>query len=165
MSSLNPLKAIEGLIVEHGSSVVQGKHIALLKEQLAILKEQILQREKETAILRAENAEFKSRIESLESENSDLKKEIAKLHENTDLSDNALKILNSLFNHGPCGDTERFRDEMGIQESEVEFYFDELKRSEFVSKRPVQMGLMGIVPVTACINENGRNEVMRRRSK
>jgi hypothetical protein len=39
--NLNPLSLIEDLINEHGSSVMQGKQLALLKEQITILKEQL----------------------------------------------------------------------------------------------------------------------------
>ena len=51
---------LEKLIEEHGSSAIQGKHIAFLKEQLATLKEQfnVAQR----------------RISELEAENDDLRK-------------------------------------------------------------------------------------------
>ena len=119
-------------------------------------------------------AELKSRVEQLErdhavevtalkQENEHLVAENLKLQPPSDISDIAIKILNGLFNHGPCGDTERFRSELGIQESEVEFYFDELKQRKLVSKRGIMMGANGIVPVTACITTDGRNEVMRRR--
>ncbi len=63
MPSLNPLKAIEELIVEHGSSVIQGKHIALLREQLSILKEQFTVLERENAHLKSENEKLKAKTE------------------------------------------------------------------------------------------------------
>ena len=41
----NPLSVlfapIEKLIIEHGSATIQAKHIAMLKDELAILKENI----------------------------------------------------------------------------------------------------------------------------
>jgi hypothetical protein len=53
---------IERLIEEHGSSSIQGKHIAFLREQLSILKEQF--------------AIAQRRVEQLESENADLRKQL-----------------------------------------------------------------------------------------
>ena len=55
---------LERLIEEQGSSTIQGKHIAFLREQLSVLKE-------EAARLEARNKEF-------EAENSDLRQQIDK---------------------------------------------------------------------------------------
>jgi hypothetical protein len=52
---------IEKLITEHGSAVVQEKHIALLKEQFSILER--------------ENTKLNTRLEKSESENKGLKTE------------------------------------------------------------------------------------------
>lgn len=77
--SSNPIKIISGLfeklIVEHGSAVVQGKHIALLKEQFSLLG-------KENSTLKSDNEVLKSKLQNLEKENIELKQKI-QLHNET----------------------------------------------------------------------------------
>jgi len=68
----NPITALSNLfskfVIEHGSAVVQEKHIALLKEQFSIL-------ERENTKLTAEKAELQSKNKILETENKALKDE------------------------------------------------------------------------------------------
>ena len=67
---MNPLKALLGplerLITEHGSAVVQGKHIALLKDQIVIL-------ERENAILRQKVIDLAAEKVILKTDNQNLK--------------------------------------------------------------------------------------------
>ena len=60
---------IERLIEEHGSAAIQGKHIAFLREQLAVLKEKSLESDRE-------NSTLKARVKELEAENADLRKKL-----------------------------------------------------------------------------------------
>jgi len=76
MSSLNPFQAIEKLIVEHGSSVVQEKHIAFLREQLSAIKEerslllkQLSDSGADNKILRSENENLNQKIKEYEKPN------------------------------------------------------------------------------------------------
>jgi predicted nucleic acid-binding Zn-ribbon protein len=73
---MNPIKALCTLlnrfIVEHGSADVQTKHIAFLKEQLELLKGQLVTCNQkmsdlanEKKHLEMENAELKTKIEKL----------------------------------------------------------------------------------------------------
>jgi ATP-dependent 26S proteasome regulatory subunit len=59
----NPITALSDLfgklVIEHGSAVIQEKHIALLKEQFTLLEK--------------ENTNLKSKIQILETENQNLK--------------------------------------------------------------------------------------------
>ena len=59
----NPITALYDLfgklVIEHGSAVIQEKHIALLKEQFALLEK--------------ENTNLKAKIQILEAENQDIK--------------------------------------------------------------------------------------------
>jgi len=57
------------LVVEHGSAEVQGKHIALFKDQLTLA-------DKKIAELETENAAIKSKFENAESELKESQKEI-----------------------------------------------------------------------------------------
>src|SRR5438874_152742 len=54
---------IERLIEEHGSAAIQGKHIAFLREQLSILKEQFAQAQRRIEELEAENSDLRQKLE------------------------------------------------------------------------------------------------------
>jgi hypothetical protein len=59
VSRMNPLSLIERLIEEHGSSAIQGKHLAMLKDEIAIL----LRKNEE---LSRENLDLKSTLGRLD---------------------------------------------------------------------------------------------------
>jgi DNA repair exonuclease SbcCD ATPase subunit len=56
--SLNPITLVERLIEEHGSSSIQGKHLAMLKDEIAILQRK--------------TTDLSTKVEQLESENREL---------------------------------------------------------------------------------------------
>jgi hypothetical protein len=91
MASFNPFKALEELINEHGSAVIQGKHIALLKDQIAILKEQFL-------LMEGHLGEALSRVTELETENKNLKLKTEKI---PNVAIGAAPILGALHASGP----------------------------------------------------------------
>jgi septal ring factor EnvC (AmiA/AmiB activator) len=62
------LDQIEKLINEHGSATVLRERLALAKDQFSIL-------EKEIVNLRSENAVLTSKVETLQAENQSLKKD------------------------------------------------------------------------------------------
>jgi len=64
---------IEKLITEHGSAVIQEKHIAFLREQLTVLKEKF-------SVLESENETFKTENHNLKTEIDQLKKQINEFH-------------------------------------------------------------------------------------
>jgi predicted Zn-ribbon and HTH transcriptional regulator len=76
----NPLTAIPELlgklITEHGSADIQGKHIALLKEQFAVLERENAKLTSEKWELKTENKILKSQIKSLKQKNANLTKKI-----------------------------------------------------------------------------------------
>ena len=70
---MNPITKLsdlfEKLVIEHGSAVIQEKHIAFLKEQFSML-------EKENAELRARKQVLETENENLKNENINLRKKI-----------------------------------------------------------------------------------------
>jgi hypothetical protein len=56
------LGEIERLIVEHGSSVVQKEHVALLKTKLELLKEQLVELEKKLSAKEEEANGYKEQL-------------------------------------------------------------------------------------------------------
>jgi len=77
---INPIKAllapIERLIVEHGSAMIQEKHIALLKEQFSIAEREIAKLAAEKEILQSELETLKAKYQTLQNENVNLKQKI-----------------------------------------------------------------------------------------
>jgi hypothetical protein len=77
---MNPLTALPDLLgklgSEHFSAEVQGKHIALLKEQFGVLERENSKLSSEKAELKAENKILKAKNKALEQENINLKIEI-----------------------------------------------------------------------------------------
>lgn len=71
MASLNPFKAIEEFITEHGSAAIQGKHIAFLRDQIVYLKAQFLKLEQENAVLLSRTSDLQSKLEALELKSKD----------------------------------------------------------------------------------------------
>lgn len=143
MASLNPIKAIEELIVEHGSAVVQGKHIALLREQLTILKEQF-------SILERENAQLKSENENLKS-----KKKAEK-----DVGVGLAPILEVLHSGGPTLPLARICELTGIDSDTIaHVYASRLEDDDFVSIERDDSGFV----LTLTILPGGRTAWIRHR--
>jgi uncharacterized protein with PIN domain len=63
--SLNPLTLINQVIEEHGSSTIQAKHLAMLKDEITILQRKA--------------TELAAKVEQLETENRQLNAQLQKL--------------------------------------------------------------------------------------
>lgn len=96
----NPLKTLrdlfENLIVEHGSAVIQERHISFLKTQFAILEKKII--------------EFEAKIRTLETKIQELETEKQRLQENNAEKDRKIQMLeeqveeiNNISNHRDPG--------------------------------------------------------------
>lgn len=76
----NPITALsalfEKLVIEHGSAVIQEKHISLLKEQFAILGRENTKLTVEKTELQSKNQILKTENKALKNENINLKKKI-----------------------------------------------------------------------------------------
>ena len=66
---MNPLDTIEKWISEHGSAAILRDHVALLKEQIAIS-------DREKAVLKSERDTFKAAAAKLQTELDDARKQI-----------------------------------------------------------------------------------------
>ena len=92
---LNPITALTDLfgklIIEHGSAIIQEKHIALFKDELAILKEKfsVLMNENET--LKTENQNQKIIIDELKKKIQVYEQTKEKFSHNTSLNDFKMK--------------------------------------------------------------------------
>jgi predicted RNase H-like nuclease (RuvC/YqgF family) len=81
-SILGPL---EKLITEHGSAVIQERHISLLKSELTVYEKRISEFEAKVAILEAENTDIKAKLKNSQTENKELR---AKVKEYEDIAQN-----------------------------------------------------------------------------
>ena len=134
----NPIKKLHGLldklIIEHGSAVVQEKHIALLKEQLSLVEK--------------ENAELKAQKQSLEEENQALKNNNIYLKKKIDIYEKPshvitideieLKILIYLATqeHDKIS-PEDISKSVDIKLQMAIFHLNNLKNKQMVDSRPI----------------------------
>jgi len=63
--SLNPLTLINEVIEEHGSSTIQGKHLAMLRDEIAILQGKATEFATQAEKLEAENQQLRSQLQRL----------------------------------------------------------------------------------------------------
>lgn len=153
MSITAIIDKIGELVVEHGSSKVKGDHIALLQEQLSILKEQL-------STLEADRVSCKSQLKTFSSENSDLRAELKRLNEliNSSAKEQGIeidktekKILKFLFDNNREFTTQQIAAHANLSESHAQYYLDS----------PSEKGFLGgsfnmMAPSTYSINHEGR---------
>jgi len=134
---LNPFNAIEKLIIEHGSSVIQSKHIALLKDELAILKEKF-------SVLTTENETLKSQNQTLIQENEILRQKIQKYeqpHDDTSIDKEKVGILLLLHKNKSGLLSFQITQSLNISEDIANYRLQELRKSRFIRKSlPVMTG-------------------------
>jgi len=123
----NPFNAIEKLIVEHGSSVIQSKHIALLQEELAIIKEKF-------SALTTEIETLNSQNQQLAQENEILWKKVKKYEQPHDASFNKEKIKILLLLHNGKGGLFTFQIAQNLKLSEdiVKYHLQELRKTRLI---------------------------------
>jgi len=126
---LNPFDAIEKLIIEHGSSVIQSKHIALLKDELSILKEKF-------SVLTTENASLKVENQNLKQETINLKKKIQKYEQPHSILLEKEKVNILLILHNNKGDLLTFQisQNLNVSEDIAKYHLQELRKSKFIRK-------------------------------
>ena len=140
----NPIKALSDLlgklVVEHGSAVIQEKHISLLKEQFSIL-------ERENSKLLADKTELQSKNQVLETENEALKKENIQLKKRIQSEEQPLdnllheieiKVLLYLSSNSGR-DTKQISKALNITEEIIKFHTVELKTKNMIVSEHVPM--------------------------
>ncbi|MEZ4484686.1 MAG: hypothetical protein R2864_08830 [Syntrophotaleaceae bacterium] len=131
--NFNPVTKItaklEQLIIEHGSAVVQQKHISLLKEQLSFLEQKF-------SSIEQENTDLKTELENLRIENSHLKDKI-QTYENSShsnlLDEVKIKILKFLSTK-PKSIPREISQALGSEEEATEFHLQEMQSDNFVKR-------------------------------
>jgi ribosomal protein S25 len=121
-------------IVEHGSSEVQGKHIALFKDQLALADKKISELETENASLRSKLKNAETTVQKLTKENEKLRSKIQE-NENAShgnpLEEIKVKILMVLSKQEWIY-AEHIARSLGIGVQVAQFHLDELQNNEMV---------------------------------
>lgn len=121
------LEPLEKLITEHGSAVIQEKHIALLREQLSILKDQLAILDKKLTMLESENEKLKSQGQALAEENDKLRQKIQEYKQPHDtlLEPTQIEILKFLFTQQKLN-TDQIAKALNIQPQDAKFHLTEL---------------------------------------
>ena len=63
--SLNPLTLINQVIEEHGSSTIQAKHLAMLKDEITILQRKATELAAKVEQLETENGQLRAQLQQL----------------------------------------------------------------------------------------------------
>src|SRR2546426_1412565 len=113
------LDKFDKFIVEHGSAIVRGDHIALLREQLQIAEKQIARLEKENGDLKTENAALKDDVNKARAEVAKLTPQTKALsHEDLEETDMTVLKLIAIAQNQPWA--QAIADESGIDLVRVE---------------------------------------------
>ena len=155
--TLNPITAlseqIQKLINEHGSATILRDHLAMFKDQVVLL-------EKKNADLTSENAILKSKIQVLERKQQDLVEENETFRREIQRHDQSAqcnpldeikeKILLLLSEHQELS-TKSMAKKLSMKLQEIEFHLQELLKVEMVHDSP------GIgSPTTWSLEQEGR---------
>ena len=124
------------LVVEHGSAEVQGKHIALFKDQLALADKRISELESENASLKSKLENAETAIQELTKENEILRSKIKEYEQPTEqpthknlLDKVKVNILVALAKQ-EWNYAEHISRSLGIGIQVVQFHLDELQNKE-----------------------------------
>ncbi len=133
---LNPIKLIsaelERLVIEHGSAVVQEKHIALFRDQLALADKSITKLESEITTLKDQLKDSQTTIAQLTKENAELKQKIQSNQKTSQLSilpDPQIKILQTLatLKGTQMYPLESIMSACGLSEQQAQYHLEELE--------------------------------------
>ncbi len=151
----NPITALSDLfgklVIEHGSAVIQEKHIALFKDELAILTQKF-------SLLEAENETLKTENQNLKNENNELKKKIQiyekPTHENL-LDETESNILILLSKH------ENLIDEQIARSLNLNLQVAKYHLQELDDKKMIGCSLTINSPIQWYLDHEGRNYLIK----
>ena len=135
---MNPITKLsdlfEKLVIEHGSAVIQEKHIALLKEQFSML-------EKENAELRARKQVLETENENFKNENINLRKKIQDYEKSSHaitLTEIEVSILSFLANQENTDITpEHIAQSLNTNLQVITFHLENLRAKNMIDSRPI----------------------------
>lgn len=144
--TLNPITALseqlQKLITEHGSAAILREHLALFKDQVVVLEKQSVALEKKIAVLESDKLLMHTKMKDLEvineqlkDDNSDLRKQ-AETHNNPVASGSLGKIkeriLLFLATEHDDVTAEQLAQAISVNSQVVLFYLEELKQTKMV---------------------------------
>lgn len=153
------------LIVEHGSSVVQEKHIALFRDQLSLADKKIFELEFKVSNLNIQLEKAKSAIQKLTKENEEQNTIINNLNRekenlqnksfhNTPLEDTEIKILKKIFE---TAQTEKSLSEYtNLSYEHVQYYLEKL-----IAKNAIRKARLGTGTTLYSIEQSGREYLIQ----
>lgn len=126
------LDKFEKLIVEHGSAVVRGDLIALLREQLQIA-------EKRMTALETENSSLTAANHTLKTENQRLKDELHRKSHTTELDTPKLQIMKVLAERGGAYATD-LEHLLQLHRTHIDHHLNELIKAGYVKQSRRRIG-------------------------
>ncbi len=126
MSIFNPL---EKLIVEHGSAVIQEKHISFLRDQLVIIKERFSELEADNKVLKSENAILTEENARLKKQCDQTKKKAPKISDR--IPQEQENILKFIYEHDNFPEN-IIVSQMNLKPQTVKFHLEELRKNDFI---------------------------------
>ena len=136
--TLNPITALleplEKLITEHGSAVIQEKHIALLREQLTILKDQLSILGQKLTKLETENETLKSYNQTLQEQVEHYKLTVQKYQQPHDtlLDKEKIDILLFLNPRHDESMTYHIAQSLNVSEDVALYHLEELRKQKLI---------------------------------
>ncbi len=157
--TLNPITALsdqlQKLITEHGSAAILREHLALFKDQVIDLEKKLTISESESAVLKTENEKLKSEVANLRIANNELAAKIKEYenppHSNL-LDESKLKILTLLSKQTTVVSESDIGPSIGLSHQAALFHLEELATKYMVLR---SHNLMSGAPLWSLI-QNGR---------
>ena len=162
--SLNPIIALseqlQKLINEHGSAAILRDHLALFKDQVLLLEKENLRLLNETGVYKASEEKLKSNIEHLQKEIEILKSKIQEYEHPHDalLNETTKSILNKLFEINREITTNSLAKVLDLKETIVQYHIDNLLENKLITTGPRILN----EPTTYIINKEGRKYVVEK---
>ena len=141
--SLNPIVALseqfQKLINEHGSAAILRDHLALFKDQVLMLEKENLCLNNKSGVYKISEEKLKSNIEHLQKENEILRSKIQEYEQSTHdnlLNETTKNILNELFKTNREITINSLTKLLGGKENIVHYHIDLLIENKLISKGP-----------------------------
>lgn len=136
--NLNPITALsdqlQKLINEHGSAAILRDHLALFKDQVLLLEKKMTLSESENAVLKRKLEESESKINQLTKDKEELRSKIQKYEQSSHanlLEEAKINILVLLSKYDKPN-TQQIAGSLNVNEQIVKFHLTELKNMSMV---------------------------------
>lgn len=130
------LEPLEKLIIEHGSAVIQEKHIALLKERFAFSEKRIADLASEKAVLQSKLQLLEAEVHQLQEQNKQYKLIVQKYEQPHGILLDKEKTDILLLLHKNKGELFTFQiaKTLNISEDIAKYHLEELRKNKLIER-------------------------------